>query len=143
MIWSLVTLATIEAAAISATFASPFMRVFSLGCACTGFPSINTQPGSTPVFATADAIALRREALMPYRSISAAWTWAMPTALATSLMHSASFSRCCALRRFESLRPQTTGLRGSTTAATVRGPAKAPRPTSSTPTITPWPPRRS
>ncbi len=58
---SLVTFATMEAAAMQATRESPLTRVRSAGWTWTGFPSISTASGSTPASAMAPAMAMRSE----------------------------------------------------------------------------------
>ena len=103
--WSLVTLATMEAAAIAAMRASPLTRVFSLGCTCMGLPSMRTQSGSTPASSMAPAMAMRSDSAMPTASMEAASMWQMPTARATSAMRAASTSRRAGVSCLESFKP--------------------------------------
>ena len=134
------TLATMEAAAIEAMRASPLTMVFSRGCTWTGLPSMRTLSASTPAFSMAMAMAWRSALPMPTASIVAGSMCAMPIARATSAIFSASVSLRAGVSCLESLMPQMRGSSGRATAATVRGPAIAPRPTSSTPSTMPSPP---
>ncbi len=63
----------------------------------------------------------------------------MPMAWAQARTCSAMRSRAAGFSFLESFKPQTSGSCGNTTAQTVKGPARAPLPTSSMPTTTPSP----
>src|SRR5881396_1552502 len=82
---------------------------------------------------------------MLYRSISRTDAAPMPTAIAFAKIFFASRSRALAVSCLESSTPASARLSGGmTTAQATTGPARGPRPTSSTPAINgPWTRRSS
>src|SRR3954452_20644696 len=82
--------------------------------------------------------ATRNASVMPQSSHSSYDAWPTPTPCAHRRTARAAFSRSARVSCFESRTPRTCSGAG-TTAATVTGPAHAPRPTSSMPTTT-WSP---
>ena len=109
MRWSLVTLATIEAAAMAAMRASPLTRVLSLGWTCMGLPSMSTQSGSTPASLIAPDMAARSACAMPTASMTAGSMWQVPMASAASAIFAARTSRLAGVSCLESLMPQIMG----------------------------------
>ena len=135
------TLATIEAAAIETDALSPRTSVAtsmpsrrSRSCG----PSTRTSgscgaAGPARTAASARRAASRRPAASPRASISTLSAAPIPTR-AVRWMVRARASRRAGDSRFESRAPAGRSAGSRTTAATVTGPAHAPRPTSSIPT---------
>src|SRR4051794_33890830 len=85
--------------------------------------------------ASARMAAIRSASVMPSSSHSMYDAWPTPTPRAQRRTARAAFSRSGRVSCLESRTPRTCSVAG-TTAATVTGPAQAPRPTSSMPTTT-------
>src|SRR3546814_1809459 len=140
MMRSRVTLARIEAAAIDRQRASPFTSS-SLVPAPTKsqLPPSSTRSAGRPRSARARWAARRCASDMPSSSHSSGLAWPTPHATHQSATRSNIASRSCSRSIFESRILLTRRSRGTTAAPRVRGPAQAPRPTSSMPTTTSWP----
>ncbi len=136
-------LARIDAALISPTRASPPMMASnsqlrpSIAAPGHRLPSTQTRPGATASPRIARRIASSEASRMFKTSISAASTQPMAQALALLRTRAASRSRPADDSCLESRRP-AMGRRGSRiTAAATTGPARGPRPASSTPAVRP------
>src|SRR6056297_849101 len=140
MIRSRVILATIEAAAMDKDLPSPLTTACAGSCRPRGIrlPSISAMSGGVASPAIARSIARCEARRMLSLSISSTEAWAMETS-AMPRIASCSTARRLAVRRLESFRPSGMREMSSTTAAAVTGPARGPRPTSSTPATRRWP----
>ena len=133
---SLVTFAITEAAAIDRLRPSPFTIARCTICMSGSVTaSINRQSGLLDKPSIARRIAFCVAGRIPTASISAASASPTETSRAVSAISLKSRSRRSGKRHFESLRPGNSFWRGRTTAAATTGPARGPRPASSTPAI--------
>jgi hypothetical protein len=136
-------LATIEAAAIDRLVPSPPITACCRVDARHDVEAVDeheqavAHPRSNRARArrTARRMARRLAPRMLIRSITRGPTKLKPIATATLRTSSACSARCSRLRRLESSTPGSFAFAGRTTAAATTGPARQPRPTSSTPTI--------
>ena len=114
--------------------ASPSTRVSHLqGRAGASLPSTSANSAATASALTARAMARWVAWRILTRSISPTLASPTPTATAISMMRGNSASRVCASSCLESFSPLGMRVRPRITAAATTGPAKGPRPASSTP----------
>src|SRR5262245_22976785 len=105
--------------------------------------SRRTASGATLSASTAMRMAWRLARRMSRLSMSRALPTPTPIAIATLRTRTSRCSRVSASRRLESSRPGSRQRSGRITAAATTGPAREPRPASSTPAIDRYPRRRS
>src|SRR5258706_4458920 len=144
MIPSRATFATMEAAAMETERASPFtIAGWGTGRPSTSRPSTNRRSGFGTSPRTARRMARWVACRIFNRSISSTSARPRAHAFAPFRMRASWASRCFRVRRFESSRPPGSNPSPRMTAPANTGPQRAPRPTSSTPATSAWPPCRA